>query len=170
MRFKSRLIKSEGSKSMNLPQYNADSSLYRSTTPYNSTYGGSFMGNTTATVTPQSCGFLSATLCVAAVGTVGVVCAASCLAGAAAGPGGGIPCYACVVGLLGATYGFCKDCLPAWIRAAIGNSDGGSTGGGGVPECCPQGLKCSCGGKCQTVNGQLRCVGGTCLTPKQSCP
>ena len=157
---------------MNLPNFNADASLYRSTTPYVSNYGGTFIGKTAATVTPQGCGLLSGILCGAAVGTVGVVCAASCLAGAAAGPGGGIPCYACVVGLLGATYGFCKDCLPAWIRAVIGGIDGGggSSGGGGVPTCCPQGTTCGCGGKCQTVNGRLQCVGGTCLGPKQSCP
>ena len=155
---------------MNLPNFNADASLYRSTNIYFSSLSASLPGNVSPTITPQSCGVLSGTLCAAAVGTVGVVCAASCLAGAAAGPLGGIPCYGCVVGVLGAAYGFCKDCLPGWIRAIIGNNGGGSTGGGGVPPCCPLGTTCKCGGTCQTVNGKLQCVGGTCLGPKQSCP
>jgi hypothetical protein len=155
---------------VNLPSFHADASLYRSTNLYAMLPGANSPSpGRSVSVTQQSCGVVAGITCGAVIGGAVVVCTASCLAGAAAGPLGGIPCYYCIAGFLGATYGFCKDCLPAWIRAVIGNSGGGG-GGGGLPQCCPQGTKCSCGGVCQTVNGILQCVGGVCLNPKQECP
>lgn len=154
---------------VNLLSFHADASLYRSTNVYARLPGTNSLSVSSVSVTPQSCGLLKGISCGAVIGGAVTVCTASCLAGAAAGPLGGIPCYYCVTGFLGLTYGFCKDCLPAWIRAVIGSSGGGG-GGGTLPQCCPQGTKCSCGGVCQTLKGELQCVGGVCLNPKQECP
>jgi hypothetical protein len=153
---------------MNMPSFTAEASLYQTNNHFQSA-GGNFPSDGNTTVTPQACGWIKGGICGTVIAGGIVVCTASCLASAELG---GFPCYLCWAGFLGAAYGYCKDCIPAWMRALIDSSEGGGGGGGsGPPTCCPRGTTCKCGGRCVTnSNGTISCVGGTCLRPNQQCP
>jgi hypothetical protein len=153
---------------MNMPSFTADASLYQARNHYRSAAAGRFLDDGRATVTPQGCGWVEGGLCGTLIGVGAVACAALCLEG---GPG---PCAGCWSVYLGGLYQLCHDCIPAWMRALIdafeGNGGGGGGGGGPVPQCCPQGRTCRCGGRCVTnPNGTISCVNGECLTPNQQC-
>jgi hypothetical protein len=158
---------------MNIPEFNAEASLYHTNNHYRLA-GGSFLSNGNTTVTPQACHwYFEAPICAGVIAGGTAVCLASCLAGAEAGPLGGIPCALCWTGFLGASYGFCRDCIPEWMRAlidAVSGGSGGDGGGGGFSGCCEPGKTCECGGTCKMVNGKLKCVDGICLTKLQKCP
>lgn len=126
---------------MKIPGFTAEASLHQTNNHYRLAADGSFLSNGNTTITLQGCGFIEAVPCGVVIAGGITVCTASCLAGAAAGPLGGIPCALCWTGFLGGLYGFCRDCIPAWMRAVIdAASDGGGGGGGGGGgrnrECC----------------------------------
>jgi hypothetical protein len=156
---------------MNLPSFTAEASLYKTANRYRGS-AGSFASDGNV-VAAQDCGFTTGLVCGTFITGGVVVCTASCLASPALG---GIPCLVCWTGFLGGLYGFCRDCIPAWMRALLdlaesgGGSNGGGGsgggGGGGVPkgQCgCPAGQRCC--GNCIKVPGQgLQCDGD--CTPK----
>lgn len=120
---------------MTVPAFTADASLYRTSNHYRLGSSGSFPGDGNTTVFPQGCGRIEGIECGFVIAGGIVVCTASCLASPALG---GFPCWACWTGYLGALYGFCKDCIPSWMKALIdefesGHSGGGGGGLGGVP-------------------------------------
>jgi hypothetical protein len=148
---------------MNMPRFTAETSLYKTHNHYRSA-GGSLPSNGNTTVIPQACRWWAeGPVCAGVIAGGSVVCTASCLAAAEAGPLGGYPCYLCWAGALGATYGFCRDCIPGWIRAIIDAFD--SSSGGVELPCCPPGTVCKCGGHCYL--GQCT---GPCLPPGAACP
>jgi len=157
--------------SMMLPGFTAEASAYRTKHQYRMA-AGSFAGDGTGSVVPQGCGWIKGGLCAAVIGGGVVVCTASCLASPELG---GFPCYACWTGFLGATSGFCKDCIPGWMRLIIGSFEsggggGGSTGGGGGGSShppCPTGQKCC--GDLVKMGGHLVCE-GDCVPRKDACP
>lgn len=163
---------------MNMPGFTGESTFYRTKNQYRATASGIFLDDSNATVTPQGCGWAKGITCGAVIAGGVVVCTASCLAGPATG---GIPCYLCWSGYLGALYGFCRDCIPGWMRDLIdlaeGGGGGGSGGGGGGGDplshlrCCGLNKLCKCGGRCVTnSDGTRSCVGGRCLNILQQCP
>jgi hypothetical protein len=147
---------------MNMPGFTGDASLYQTNNSYWSA-AGSYLSPGSTTVTPQACRwYAEAPICTGIIAGGAAVCAASCIAGG--GPLGGYPCYLCWTAYLGALYGFCRDCLPAWIKALIRPFEGGGDDGG-QQSCCPPGTICSCGGHC--VVGLCT---GPCLPPGAPCP
>lgn len=156
---------------MTLPGFGAEASAYVTNNAYRQTAGAGHAANGALEVVPQDCGFVEGLVCAPVIAGGIAICTASCLASAELG---GIPCYLCWAAFAGSLYGFCRDCIPAWIRAIIDGVEGGGGGGGGgggVPLCCPPGKSCRCGGRCVTqADGSIRCVGGLCLSPHQVCP
>lgn len=112
---------------MNMPAFTAEASLYQTINHYQSAAGGSYLlnGNPTS-VTPQACGWIKGGVCGTFIAGGTVLCVSACLAGPAA-------CALCWAGFLGGLYGFCRDCIPGWMRALIDafESGGGGSGGGG---------------------------------------
>ena len=125
---------------MNIPSFTAEASLYQTKNHYRGAVSGSFQGAGNATVTPQACGWIKGITCGAAIAGGTALCTAACLSGPAACAG----CWAGALAIVG--YGFCRDCIPGWMRSLIdifesggggGTSGGGSGGGGGgVPRRC----------------------------------
>src|SRR5262245_47268418 len=109
---------------MNIPRYTAEASLYQSNNHYRSD-GGSFLDQGITTVTPQGCGIAQTVTCIPIVVGGIPVCTASCLASPALG---GLPCLLCWTAYLGGLYGFCRDCLPEWIRDVLDLAEGGGGG------------------------------------------
>jgi hypothetical protein len=161
---------------MNVPGMTGEASVYKSNNHYRSTAGGRLLIHENANVALQSCGVVEGVVCGTVIAGAAVICTASCLAGAAAGPGGAFPCYLCLVGALGALYGFCRDCLPAWILDIInsvdggGGSGGGAGGGGGPLPCCPSGRPRCCGTCRPRPGGTGLICDGQCIGPGESCP
>lgn len=154
---------------MNMPQFTAESSLYRTKNQYRSTAAGNLLDSGWAAITPQGCGWLDSAICSTFIAAGTVACTALCL------DGGPPACAGCWSTALLGLYGECKDCIPAWMRDLINIFEGGGGGGGGggtaPPMCCPPGRTCRCGGRCVThSDGSLSCVNGLCLEPKQVCP
>lgn len=128
-----------------IPGFTAEAALYRTNNHYQFAAGGSFLSDGNKSVTPQGCGWIKGGICGAFIAGGIAVCTASCLASPALG---GFPCYLCWTSFLGGTYGYCRDCIPGWMRALIdvfegggGSSGGSSSGGGGGPvrdprRCC----------------------------------
>jgi hypothetical protein len=146
---------------MNIPGYTAEASVYKTNNHYRLTAGGSFPSDGNTTVTPQDCSwFFELPICAGVIAGGVAVCTASCLAGAAAGPLGGIPCALCWTTFLGASYGFCRDCIPEWMRALIDAVSGDGGGGGGVV--------CGSNQKCCETDAQGRCT--LCSPPHGQCP
>jgi hypothetical protein len=123
---------------MNMPAFTAEASLYQTNNHYRFAVGGSFLSDGNTTVTPQACGWFKGIICGAAIAGGSVLCIDACLAGPA-------PCALCWTGALSIVgYGFCRDCIPAWMRALIdifeggggGGGGGSGGGGGGNVECC----------------------------------
>src|SRR6266496_750549 len=101
---------------MNMPGFTAEGSLYKTNNHYRFAEGRSFLNDKNTTVTPQGCGWVEGPVCGAIiVGGIGL-CTASCLASPELG---GLPCYGCWAAYLGGLYGFCRDCIPGWMRALI---------------------------------------------------
>jgi hypothetical protein len=158
---------------MNLPGFTAEASLYKTNNRYRSSAGGfSADGNAVA---PQDCGFTKGLFCGTFIAGGTVVCTASCLASPALG---GIPCWVCWTGFLGGLYGFCRDCIPGWMKALIDLAEGAptappATGGGGLPPptkgpCgCPLGSRCC--GKCIKIPGQGLQCDGDCVPKAMAC-
>jgi hypothetical protein len=144
---------------MSMPGFTAETSLYQTNNLYRSAVGG-FLNNWNTTVTPQGCGILKGITCGVAIAGGTVLCTSACLAGPA-------PCVGCWTGALAIVgYGFCRDCIPAWMRALIDVFDGGGSGGGGGGGgggCCPPGRTCC--GSCESGRCDDACIG-----PGQSCP
>jgi hypothetical protein len=143
---------------MSIPNFTAEESLYVTKNHYRMADGRGFSTGGTVDVIPQDCGWVRGILCGGLVATAVLVCGASCAAGAAAGPLGGIPCWECltVFGLV--TGAYCFECLPGWIQdvingiESIGGGGGGGGGGSGINRAncgCPSGKKCC--GTCTTV-------------------
>ena len=143
---------------MTMPEFTAETSLYQTNNRYRFSAGGSFLSNGNTTVIPQDCGWVKGGICGVVIVGGAAACTATCLA-----PGGQAACYWCWAGFLGASFAFCKDCIPGWMRAIIDAFESG--GGGGEPSCCPPGRLCSCGGHC--VSGICT---GICLPPGAACP
>jgi hypothetical protein len=130
---------------MALPGYAAEASLYRTSRSYRGASG--LADDSSLAVVAQQ-----------------ISCEASCAIrwqlcniGCAVGTG---PLVLLCLAACGASLGFC-----------LGGCPSGGGGGGGVPQCCPPGRTCRCGGRCVTnPNGTISCVGGQCLTPNQQCP
>jgi hypothetical protein len=148
---------------MKMPGFTAETSLYKTNNHYRLNAIGSSLSAGNTTVTPQGCGIGETIFCGTAIAGGSVLCVSACLAGPA-------PCVTCWTGVLAIVgYGFCRDCIPGWMRAVIDIFDSGSGGGGGgsspppPPSCCPRGQRC-CGS----------CASGTCddacISPGQSCP
>jgi hypothetical protein len=162
---------------MNIPGFTAEISLYRTNNRYRF-FGEGFQSDGDAAVTPQDCGIVKGGVCGTFIAAGLAVCTTACVVGAPTG----IPCWVCWTGFLGGLYGFCRDCIPEWIRDILdaveggggggggGGTGGGGGGGGGTPgrSCgCPSGTRCC--GPCVKVPGQgLACEGG-CLEPGESC-
>jgi hypothetical protein len=150
---------------MNMPSFTADASLYQARNHYRSTAAGRFLDDGRATVTPQACGLAKGIICGTFIGAGAAACAAFCFSGP-------VPCAGCWAFYLGGLYQFCHDCIPEWMRDLIDavEGNGGGGGGGGVPQCCPHGKTCRCGGRCVTnPSGTISCVGGKCLAPHEEC-
>ncbi len=162
---------------MKLPGFAAESSVYRTNNHYRLAAGATYLSEGNATIVPQDCGVLQGIECGAFIAAGAVFCTADCLAGAAAGPAGGFPCWACWTAFLGGATAACWDCIPAWMKALIDEfeSGGGSGGGGGAfgggaggGQCgCPVGEKCC--GNC-VKKGGLRMCDGLCVRRNQQCP
>jgi hypothetical protein len=153
---------------MRMPGFTGEASLYRTDNHYRFAAGSGFVNNGSANIIPQDCGFWKTLECGFFTAATEAACALLCLSGAPP-----VACYGCVVGVGGlSVYINCKDCLPGWLRDILNLVDHGGDGGGGGggSMCCPHNQICSCGGRCVNVNGQLRCVDGTCLGPNQECP
>jgi hypothetical protein len=134
---------------MALPGYAADASLYRTSQPYRGTRSEP-VGDAGTTVVAQQITFTCRDSCVASALLCGLGCAW------ATGPFAWVCPLLCVGGL--------ALCLGRCPPDIVG-------GGGGVPQCCPPGRTCRCGGQCVTnPNGTISCVDGLCLTPNQQCP
>jgi hypothetical protein len=127
---------------MNMPGFTAESSLYRTNNHY-LTAGGSFSSDGHVTLAPQACGWIKGITCGVAIGGGVTLCTAACLGG------GPAACYACWAGALAIVgFGFCRDCIPKWMRDLVdafesggggdggGSGGGGGGGGGGVPRRC----------------------------------
>lgn len=164
---------------MGMPNFTAEESLYVTRNHYRVAGGSGFWSDGRVDVIPQDCGWLRGGLCIGVVSAGVAVCGASCLAGAAAGGLGGIPCKLCLAGFGLVAGAFCYDCVPGWIRDVIhaveiilGGGDGGGGGGGGGgghgPCNCPIGTNCC--GSCvvQVIGTKPRqiCLGGC----KAKCP
>jgi hypothetical protein len=131
---------------MALPGYAAEASLYRTSGCYRGA-SSSPVGDAGLTVVAQQIDCDA--LCAIKWQACNIGCAIS----------GGIFAPFCLAAC-GVTFGLCLNDCP-----------NGGGGGGGVPQCCPQGRTCRCGGRCVTnPNGTISCVGGECLTPNQQCP
>lgn len=162
---------------MTLPGYTADASVYRTINLYRSTVGGSFAGDGSAAVAPQSCEWYDpkSWACGVAIAAATVGCGASC---EVVGPA----CYICWVGLIAGALAGCEDCLPTWVKGLIDQygAGNGSSGGGDEPQpvqCQPGQKYCSkqricvskgalCPGQCfrneNCAKGEL-CFDGTCM-------
>lgn len=153
---------------MNMPRFTAEASLYQTNNHYRSTAGRSFLSDGNTTVTPQDCGWLKGGACGIVIGGGVTVCTASCLASPALG---GLPCWVCWTGFLGLSYGFCRDCIPGWMRHLLDlvEGGGGGGGGGGGPCGCPRGTT-KCCGTCTIIPGRGRFCDGDCIGPGQQCP
>jgi hypothetical protein len=154
---------------MSMPGFSAESSLYQSNNQYRTT-GPKCASDVSSDIVPQGCGWVVGIICGGVIAGGAIFCTGVCIAG---GPeSGGLPCWLCWTGYLGGLYGFCRDCLPEWVKELIGSFEGGGgSGGGGEPMCCPYGRSCRCGGKCVSqADGSIRCVDGICLKPGQACP
>ncbi len=123
---------------MSMPGFAAEASVYKTNNHYRLTTGGSFRSDGNTNVVPQGCGWVKGSLCGVVIVGGAAACTVACLA-----PGGQAGCYFCWVGFLGASFAFCKDCIPDWMRAIIdafegggGGDGGGGGGGGGVPKKC----------------------------------
>jgi hypothetical protein len=154
---------------MNVPLFNAEASLYRTGTHYVQSGAASLSAGGSA-ITPQSCGWIKGITCGAAIAGGTALCTASCFAGPAA-------CAACWAGALAIVgYGFCKDCIPAWMRALIdtfeggggGGGGGGSTGGGGGGRPHPRPIGCDPGEKCCEHDAEGNCT--LCIPHNFACP
>ena len=111
---------------MNMPGFTAEASLYKTSNHYRFAAGGSFLSDGKTTVTLQGCGFVERIVCGSAIVGGTVLCTSACLSGPA-------PCAACWTGALAIVgYGFCRDCIPAWMRALIDIFEGGGGDGGGT--------------------------------------
>ena len=145
---------------MSLPGFTAEESLYQTSNHYRFAVGGSFLSDGKTTVTPQACRwYFEGPICGAAVAGATVLCVEACTFG------GPVVCYSCWAGALAIVgFGFCRDCIPASIRAILDSVDGGGGGGSG-PRCaragescvnrtCCSGLQCSPNGIC--VGGDVR--------------
>ena len=151
---------------MRMPGFSAELSAYKTDNHYQISGIRSFSNAGGRTVNPQGCSTTDSIICGSFIAVTVATCTPICIATL------GAACAECVAGsLVGWLYPACSDCLPAWIRAIIaGASNGGGSGTGNPPPCCPQGRTCKCGGTCQMVNGALACVNRVCLSPNQKCP
>jgi hypothetical protein len=159
---------------MSMPGFAAEASLYKTNNHYRFSPSGGFQADGNAMVTPQGCGWIKGSICGGIIVGGIAVCTASCVAGVASG---GISCGICWVGYLGALYGFCKDCIPEWMKALIdavsddgGGSSGGSGGSGGStsgPCHCPVGTRCC--GTCVKVSGRAPYCDGDCVARHKPC-
>src|SRR5262245_25509455 len=135
--------RSRGEIDMNMPGYTAEWSVYRTTNPYRSG-GASSLTDGNTIVAPQGCGLGRGALCAGGVALGSALCVGICF-DPLLGPAS---CYACWASALpGALLAFCKDCIPAAVRAIIDafeSSGGGAGSGAGSTGCCPRGMKC-CG-------------------------
>src|SRR5262245_13902131 len=113
---------------MNMPGFSGEASVYRTGHHYRAAVSGIVPAQFGAAVTPQACGWIKGGVCGVAIAGGTVLCTAACLTGPA-------QCVGCWTGALAIVgYGFCRDCIPAWMRAvidAVGGGGGGSGGGGG---------------------------------------
>lgn len=157
---------------MPMPGFTADTSVYKTNNHYRFGAGASLASDGSVNVVPQGCGWIEGITCGVIIGGGVVVCTASCLASAELG---GFPCYACWAAYLGGLYGYCRDCIPSWMKALIdefesgggsGGSGGGGGGGGTSHRCCPPGKRCC--GTCQKVPGGTMCD-DVCVGPHQLC-
>jgi hypothetical protein len=154
---------------MNIPRFTAEASLYRTSNQYNSSAGGSFLSTGNTTITPQGCGWIKGGICGFFIAGGAVVCTASCLASPALG---GLPCYLCWAGWLGGSYGYCKDCIPGWMRALIdlfeSGGGGGGVGGGGGGQPNPPPIGCGFNEKCCAHDEEGNCI--ECWPKTAPCP
>ena len=163
-------------KTMSMPGFTGEASLYRTNNRYRVVAGSGFLTKGNTNVIPQDCRWwLEAPICAALIPGGAVICTADCLAGLNAGPLGGFPCWVCWTGYLGALYGFCRDCIPAWMKAIIdafesaGGGGGGGGGGGPIP-CCPEN-KPYCCGICQPrPDGRGEFCDDQCAVDRGHCP
>jgi hypothetical protein len=141
---------------MNMPRFTAEASLYQTNNHYRFTAGGGYLSNGSTTVTPQGCGWFEGGVCGTFI-TAGILsCTASCVAGPATG---GIPCYLCWTGVLGGLFGFCRNCIPAWMRALVDLGEGGGGGGDGA----------TCSRATCPPRGSLPCCSGYTCSPEGVC-
>jgi hypothetical protein len=157
-----------------VPGFTAEASLYQTNNHYRAVVG-SFLSDGNTTVTPQDCGWVKGGLCGVVIVGGTAACTAVCLA-----PGGQTACYWCWAGFLGASFAFCKDCIPGWMRDLIhafesggGTTTGGGTtgggGGGGGGQCgCPRNNKCC--GACVKEPGKPLFCDGDCVPRNLQCP
>lgn len=98
---------------MNMPGFSAESTVYQTQNHYQAAASAMLLAGGKPIVTPQGCGWIKGTVCGAAIAGGTVLCTSACLAGPA-------PCVACWSGALAIVgYGFCRDCIPRWMRAVI---------------------------------------------------
>src|SRR5207245_10084624 len=99
---------------MNVPGFTAEGSLYKTNNHYWFAAGGSFLSDGNTTVAPQACRwYFEGPICATAIASGIALCTGACLAGPA-------PCALCwptALAIVG--YGFCRDCIPGWMRALI---------------------------------------------------
>ncbi len=149
---------------MKMPGFTAEASLYQAINHYRSPAGGSFLVNGNTTITPQACGWVKGGVCGTFIAGGTVLCVSACLGGPAA-------CALCWAGFLGGLYGFCRDCIPGWMRALIdafesggsGGGGGGGSGGGG-----PRPIGCEVDEKCCERDADRNCV--LCIPHNAACP
>jgi hypothetical protein len=138
---------------MNMPGMVGEASVYKTNNHYRSSAIGRLIIHKNVDVVPQQCDWLFKIACgpviAGGLAACGTTCAAAWEAG---GPLGGYPCYLCLMAydsFVGGGFNYCKECLPAWIRAIIDffeNGGGGGDSGGPLHDCtttgCPSGLVC----------------------------
>lgn len=158
-----------------IPGFTADASVYKTNSHYRLALRGNSPGHVDTRVAPQACEWYQEYTCGPIIGGGAVLCNSVCVE-AALNPTG-LPslagCYYCWKVYLGPVFDLCRGCLKEWLQYLLNTYEarsGGGDGGPPPPQCCPSGRTCRCSGTCQTVNGQLRCVGGYCLRPTESCP
>lgn len=148
----------------NIPGFTGEASLYHTNNHYFTT-GGGFLSEGHAIVTPQACGWIRGITCGGAIAGGVVLCTSICLGG------GPAACYACWAGALGLIgFGFCRDCIPKWMRDLIdafenggGGGGGGSGGGGG-----PRPIGCEINEKCCERDAEGNCI--LCWPRTAPCP
>ena len=141
-----------------MPGFAGEASVYQTINHYRSA-GKNFQSVGNTTVTPQGCGWIKGGVCGAAIAGGTVLCTSACL-------GGPAPCVACWAGALAIVgYGFCRDCIPGWMRSLINLAEGGGggtgsgsggTGGGGRPN--PRPVRCEVGEKCCEHDENGNCI------------